>query len=137
MIIMLIKYFIAIIIHNNDYALHYGDITKDFGGLQIGFQLAIFFITFLSLIASYFFNEKPKYFKIIHLMKVYNGQLKPNAISLYDEKQIKQFYKLCRVSQLIYDFTMYSNTSITSIFFIWFAVSVYSSYKMLIMLFWS
>ena len=137
MIIMLIKYFIAIIIHNNDYALYYGDITKDFGGLQIGFQLVIFFITLLSLIASYFFNEKPKYLKIIHLMKVYNGELKPNAISLYDTKQIKQFYKLCRVSQLIYDFTMYLNTPITSIFFIWFAVSVYSSYEMLIMLFWS
>lgn len=136
-ITMLIRYFIAIIIRRNDFAVFYGDITKDFGGLQTGFQLAIFMSTFLSLIASYFFNENPMNLKVINLMKVYNKELAPKVIGLYGQKQVEKFYQFCQISQLIYNQNMYINVPIFSSFFIIFTFVMYSSFQLIIMLFWS
>ena len=136
MVLMSTIYLIALLIHNNDYAVYYGDITKDFGGLQVGFQLAIFVTTFLATVATFFFNEKPINLKVFDLMQVLNGELTPQSIGLHRKKQIDKFLKFGKLCERILITSARSNIWIISLFFIIFIMFKYSSFDLIIMSFW-
>ena len=137
LIIMIIKNSIAFITRRNDYYLFHGDITYLFGGLQTGFQVGILACTIFCLMASYFFNQNPIHLNIINLIKVYNKEVDPKVINLFHQKQIKKFQQFCKISQLIYDQSMYMYQPIFSIFYVVFTFIKFSSFELIIMLFWS
>ena len=118
MVLMLTIYFIALFIHNNDYAVYYGDVTKDFGGLQVGFQLAIFVTTFLGMVSTLFFNGKPITLKVFHLMQVLSGEITPQSIGLHGKKQIDKFFRFGKLCEWIFITTTRSNVWIISFFFV-------------------
>lgn len=135
-VLMSTIYLIALFIHNNDYAVYYGDITKDFGGLQVGFQLAIFVTTFLAMVTTWFFNDKPINLKIFNLMQVLNDELTPQSIGLHGKKQIDKFFKFGKISEWIFIIATRSNSCMISLFFIVFITFMYSSFDLVIMSFW-
>ena len=59
------------------------------------------------------------------------------VINLFHQKQIQKFQQFCKISQLIYDQSMYMYQPIFSIFYVLFTLIQFSSFELIIMLFWS